>query len=290
MSNASNNIILTGLPRSGTTLTCHLLNKVPDVVALHEPMALHTLNGFSKDEVVRAIDAFFGECRHSLLTDGTAPSKVENGVVPDNPFGDLADATGNRRKRVSPGLLHVSKPLTADVRVAVKHPATFSALLPLLTEYWPCFTIVRNPLATLLSWHSLPELPISQGRQPMGEQFDPSLADALDALDSVVDRQFFLLDWNCSRYVKCLEPAHIIPYERIVGTGGSALSVIDARALGLREELATKNDNRVYDRGLVSVLAERLAADDGAWRTFYSTEDVEALAAQLLATPRVDES
>lgn len=33
-----NNIILTGLPRSGTTLSVHLLNKLPNTVGLHEPI------------------------------------------------------------------------------------------------------------------------------------------------------------------------------------------------------------------------------------------------------------
>ena len=31
-------IILTGIARSGTTLSCSLLNKLPQCVALHEPM------------------------------------------------------------------------------------------------------------------------------------------------------------------------------------------------------------------------------------------------------------
>ena len=33
------NIVLTGPGRSGTTLTCFLLNKLPDTVALSEPIA-----------------------------------------------------------------------------------------------------------------------------------------------------------------------------------------------------------------------------------------------------------
>lgn len=37
---AKQDIILTGLPRGSTTLTCHLLNQVTDVVALHQPLAL----------------------------------------------------------------------------------------------------------------------------------------------------------------------------------------------------------------------------------------------------------
>lgn len=33
------NIVLTGPGRSGTTLTCYLLNMLPDTVALSEPIA-----------------------------------------------------------------------------------------------------------------------------------------------------------------------------------------------------------------------------------------------------------
>jgi UDP-N-acetylmuramoylalanine-D-glutamate ligase len=36
---AGRNIAITGLGQSGTTLACHLLNKVHDTVALSEPMA-----------------------------------------------------------------------------------------------------------------------------------------------------------------------------------------------------------------------------------------------------------
>jgi len=40
-------IILTGIARSGTTLTCFLLNKLPQAVALHEPMDPSQLVGLS---------------------------------------------------------------------------------------------------------------------------------------------------------------------------------------------------------------------------------------------------
>ena len=33
------NILLTGVPRSGTTLTSRLLSEAPDTVALNEPLA-----------------------------------------------------------------------------------------------------------------------------------------------------------------------------------------------------------------------------------------------------------
>ena len=69
------NVILTGIARSGTTLTCALLNKLPKCVALHEPMNpgdlvnLQFPSGYL-DEVA----AFFSSQRASLLSNGSAIS------------------------------------------------------------------------------------------------------------------------------------------------------------------------------------------------------------------------
>src|SRR5689334_16285425 len=49
-------VLVTGLPRSGTTLTCHLLQKLPDTVALHEPMDFHKFSPErSRDDMCRDI-------------------------------------------------------------------------------------------------------------------------------------------------------------------------------------------------------------------------------------------
>ena len=43
MERHSRYIALTGLPRSGSTLCCHLVNAAAQAVALFEPMQVHTL-------------------------------------------------------------------------------------------------------------------------------------------------------------------------------------------------------------------------------------------------------
>ncbi len=56
-----NNIILTGIPRSGTTLICYLLNKIPNTVALHEPMG-PLLNACENSQLARLqINKFFAD-------------------------------------------------------------------------------------------------------------------------------------------------------------------------------------------------------------------------------------
>ena len=54
------NLLLAGIPRSGTTLACALLNRLPNVAALPEPM---DVTAFAKtpspSDWIRLLDIFF---------------------------------------------------------------------------------------------------------------------------------------------------------------------------------------------------------------------------------------
>jgi hypothetical protein len=252
-----------------------LLNKVPDTVALFEPMEVHRMVGLDPSDIVREIDRFFSSCRTSLLTEGWAPSKVNDGAVPDNPYSDTRAESGLRPRMVNDGRLEVHGPLTDTFRLGLKHPAAFTALLPLLVQHWPCFAIVRNPLSTLLSWDSLTTLNVHHGRIPMAEAFAPELRAGLDARERPLDRQLFLLDWSWTRYLTLLAPEHIIRYEEMVASGGQALSVIEPQAAALREPLFSKNTNPVYDPKRVEALATAILGHGGAWSAYYPREATE---------------
>ena len=53
------NVILAGIPRSGTTLVVRLLNELPDAVALHEPMQVSKLPGGGGPPACDAVDCWF---------------------------------------------------------------------------------------------------------------------------------------------------------------------------------------------------------------------------------------
>lgn len=91
-------ILITGLPRLGTTLTCHLLNKVSECVALHEPMAPAQLKGLDADALLAAIGQFLTDQRAQILAKGATQSKSWNGTVPANPRAD-ANQHGQRTTR-----------------------------------------------------------------------------------------------------------------------------------------------------------------------------------------------
>jgi hypothetical protein len=273
-------IILTGIARSGTTLSCSLLNRLPQCIALHEPMEPSDLVGLPYPEkYLERIGTFFAAQRASLLRSGKAVSKGRDGVVPDNPFGTALAATGLRASIVKTRTVRFDKPLSPGFRLVIKHPNMFTATLPALGTRYPCYAIVRNPLAVLLSWNSI-EAPVHQGRLPYGEAFDPGLKFDLAAEPDRISRQLILIRWYFSRYTHLLPREHVIRYEDLISSGGRALSVMEPGALGLQEPLENRNQNHLYDHTLVKALADRLLGEESIYGNFYSRSDVERLCAE----------
>ena len=269
------NLALTGVPRGGTTLCCQLLGRMQGVVALFEPMDVAALPP-ARDAALEEVAAFYAQQRDSLGADGTCWSQQVGGQVPDNPFSSQRGADGQRRREAERGRIRLDAPPEAGFTLAIKHNAAFTALLPELAERFETCAVVRNPLAVLASWHSL-DLPVSRGRLPAGEHLDPALAAQLEAEPDCVTRQLIILDWIFGRFERHLPAARVLGYEAVVASGGRALAQayggLDAGVQPLQE----RNASRLYPLQVCEPLAERLLADQGAWRSRYGDDDIRLL-------------
>jgi hypothetical protein len=278
------NVLITGTPRSGTTLLCALLNKLPDTVALHEPMNVWD---FPKCRdaaaVAEVIAAFCAETRTSLREKGFAMSKHVGGKVPDNVAADKVNAAGTRLRHTEHGPVYIDKPLTENFTLALKHPVAFSALLETLRDRFDCFAIIRNPLSTLASWNSLAWLNVGKGHAPIGEQLDPELARRLAAEPDVIERQLHILEWFYHRFRRFLSMNAIIKYEDLISSGGRELARFFPAAADLDENLSSKNVNKFYDRAVMLELGRRLLRRDGVIWDFYGKTDVENLLTEVSA-------
>lgn len=271
-------IILTGIPRSGTTLCCHLLNEIPGVVALHESMNVAEL---TKDRSPRArckrVSRFFNKTRREIIRHGRAPSKTRQGVVPDNHVTDEVDEQGLRIARVEYGHIRVDPAIGNTGRIVLKHPNAFSAIVDELATCFPTFAVVRNPLSLLGSWNSV-RMNFSQGRAPAAERLDSALADRLGRIDDPVIRQVELLSWYYEQYARHLRPEAVIRYEDVIASGGTVLQVIVPEAAALRSDLSSRNRSNVYSREVISELADEiLMRPDGGWWHYYERRDVQGV-------------
>jgi hypothetical protein len=274
----SNNILITGTPRSGTTMTCHLLNKLPETVALHEPMQTGQLKG--QDGPAAAVERFCDDQRQSILEHGVAISKHAGGTVPANPVGTSRTDAGLRKREVSKGEIIIDKELCPDFTLVVKHCGSFTATLDRLVPRFPVFAIVRNPLSMLASWATV-EFAVQRGRVPVAEGLDRELKAQLASIEDVLDRQIHILTWFHERIRRYLPDEAIIRYESIVETGGKALAVVRPGAASLAEPLRSQNTSDLYDRERMVRIGERLLKSEGAHWESYSKESVERLLEDL---------
>ena len=295
------NLILTGIPRSGTTLSCHLLNKLDNTVALHEPMSEEDWqedwqddwqgeqSALSEDkhQLSKRVDDFFAQTRQSILQRGQAVSKQRHGDIPDNPKGGYPGVfhflpaalrgrrwfgMGLRKSRVSRGLVQIEKPLTPDFTLCMKHNGQFTCLLPELAARYRCLAVIRHPLAVLCSWNSIEFAP-RDGHMHGAERMDPELRQRLAGIDDRYQRQLSLLSWFYECYARNLAPDQILRYEDLIDSKGRALQHWVSAAQELSEPLQNQNDNALYNRRLRKKLAERLAMSEGGYWQFYPRFD-----------------
>lgn len=225
------------------------------------------------------IERFYHEQRRTALERGVVVSKHVGGRVPDNTKG-MKD--GVRQRIAEKGEIAVGKELSPDFYLAIKQPGLFTALLPTLKRRFPCYAIVRNPLAIMASTSTLRKPARNGGKSPPAKMmYDPELSRHMDENKQRgadrTDQRLLRLSYGFERYLKELPEGHVIRYEDIVASRGRALSVIVPAAKELDVTLENKNSNPLYGREKVLEFGERLLKSEGAYWRVYSREDVREI-------------
>ena len=134
-------LLVTGIPRSGTSLLCRLLHEQPDCVVVNEPAEI--FGPLTKCENPWWIARYYRELRRDVLEGEAIENKVEDGkIVEDTRKLD-------RRARYHP---RVSRP---DFLLGTKNTLVYLARIPVIRRALPRAPIiacVRHPLDTLASW------------------------------------------------------------------------------------------------------------------------------------------
>jgi hypothetical protein len=271
------NIVITGLGRSGTTLTCHLLNKLPNTIALSEPISPGKFADHLPDQeaVCDGVEGFYRRQRRLALKKGVVISKHVGGVVPDNTKGMVG---GVRSRIADKGKISIDKSIEPDFNLAIKDVGMFTALLPALAKRFPCYAIVRNPLAVWASARSIQPGKRGKGNNPPAiARYDPDTFGRLQETGDQVEWWLTQLHLSFERYLTVLPEGHVLRYEDLVESGGRSLEVIVPAARELDEPLQSKNFNPLYNQDEMLRLGERLLESEGAYWNFYTRESVEEL-------------
>ncbi len=269
-------VVLAAIPRSGSTLACHLLNQSGNCLAMVEPLdmaAFSTLSGATQrtDYLAR----FFTDIRAQVKMRGEIPAMI----LEDETTNTFA-RTGIRGRKSAIRGTHWVKPsqgFTDNFTLVIKHPNAFSALIGELKNSFSCYALIRNPLAILASWNTL-DHPLRDGHAPMAEEFDPGLHQTLAGIDSTSRRQLALLNWYFHKFHNELKAECILKYENVIETNGGELAKISGLSISTGMQLDSHNQNSLYNASYLARISSALLKDDNnACWNFYTKNEVQQL-------------
>jgi len=141
MNDLENNILITGIPRSGTSYLCTQLHNLKDCVAINEPEEIFRILPDPKD--IPAMHNYYAQLRTAIISGSPIFNKISNGKLIEDTA--LAFAEESYRPKVS----------AAQFVLATKNTLGYLARLSYLLEAMPRATFmacVRNPFDTIASW------------------------------------------------------------------------------------------------------------------------------------------
>lgn len=209
-------LLITGLPRSGSAAVGALVDHLPDTVCLNAPPWQVT---FAKNPVERlpfckwlAGDALWA--REQLLRAIPLPDhRAEDGT----PLMDgRNDARQPRNDDGTPKEIHFTRPrLTHGFTLAMRHTTLYTSVLPQLLDFtdFRVLAVLRHPLDVCQSWLKLPQPLLAAGNPPGIARFWPEALAVLQGPGSDADRFALLYELYVQRYHELAPRVQMARYE-----------------------------------------------------------------------------
>lgn len=268
-----NDYIITGVPRGGTTLLGCLINSSENAYCFSEPsFVVDALKeAATQEEFLASIRRIFTEQRERILLTGKAVNRISREGCP---VTNYFKRSGGTRAQTD----HMETEDTIAVSddkftLAIKQNAEFLSILPLLCEAgdFQILAILRHPVSTILSWRSL-DLPITNGRLPIGEKFWPLLAEIGQTDKDVMLKQVMIYEAIASRVSLFRKDLHLLCYESLV-RNPEQLSALIKRRFKNSLKLESRNNSKEYDWNEAAKIKSLINAHAPATLKFYPDLD-----------------
>lgn len=249
MSQLKKDLIVTGIPRGGTTLTAALIDSLSNCVCLSEPgwQTKWFIEEKNANHLVKQVTGDFKEIRKKILKKEPIKDKRKADGSPLTNYFNVPK-NGVRKKDEKFSKRSIILPVeNKNFTLGMKHNAHYTSILPELiqSENFSIIAIIRHPVPTILSWLSL-DIPISQGQLPAGESVWSELRDITKSKDDSLTKQVRIYDLFCQRYLEYSDHIHLIKYEDIVNNP-SILTKLTGKTYERKLDLLNQNQNKIYD-------------------------------------------
>ncbi len=214
----SKNHLITGIPRSGTTLLTSTLSTSPQAITFSEPEWLKAIRVKSDDSTHFTENLIQQITELRELVKNQQPIQLKSSRFhtgqPSNYY--IRDNQGKIISDKSESTVQLD-PLLYDASFIIKSNAQFTACLKQLleTEYFKLHCVVRNPVAVVMSWRSL-DIPVSQGNMKIAEKYSSDYLSYIEPAKTLLEKQVLMADWFFSQYRQYNHLINVIKYEHLI--------------------------------------------------------------------------
>jgi hypothetical protein len=206
------NILITGIPRSGTSYVTSMLDSQKDWLVINEPAEIFELLQTRTD--ASGIGQYYAECREKILLGLPVSNKVKNGkVIQDTAIVDSREAYYPEISR-------------SDFWLGSKNTLAYMASMAYLVKLeWPIVALVRNPLDTLASWRktfghlseaNVNDFPIANPSFPAWATWQKNSLLEIAAQDNATLRRVLLWRLLARTLLQYQESIHLWRYEDLL--------------------------------------------------------------------------
>lgn len=204
--------LITGFPRSGTSLLCNILNKTSEVIVINEPQEVFA--ALKDDAQALGIGLLYRKLRTHIATGKGVQNKVdENGdVIEDTRFNDV-------RRHYLPD---VHSP---TFKLATKNPLAYLTRLRLLCDAYPLMpkiVMIRHPLDLISSWKAsfehlnqvdLSVIPFASEDDPLLDGTQRNMLSVLRSETYLPVKRALYFNYLAEMISRDKEQVHVVRYE-----------------------------------------------------------------------------
>ena len=208
------NVIITGIPRSGTSYLCSLLSKIENTVVINEPKEV--LRPLKKRYIPWGVAGYYANIRRDIIMGEAIINKQKDGKITEDTM------INNERELYYPTIS------SNDFTLITKNTMGYLTAMSRLLMVMPCANYIgvfRCPVDTIASWkssfqHLKEAIPANMKILATNEEWldkaDRELVDHINHSGSVIVRQALLWNLFASQLLKYRHRIKLISYTNIV--------------------------------------------------------------------------
>ncbi|MBU9713320.1 sulfotransferase domain-containing protein [Evansella tamaricis] len=272
MDKGKKDVIITGTPRGGTTLTGAMFDQLDNCICLSEPVWqeywLRKIN--DQRELTEKIIQDFKKMR-KRIEQGMPVKDRRNpdGSPPTNYY--QKGVAGKRKADYRKPRQIVFRVKNKEFLLAMKHNTLYTAILPSLLKsgQFTIIAVLRHPIPTILSWNSVGKY--TSQRVKLVESHWGELKNLIRGEEDLINKQVKIFDLYCQMYLSLQDQIQLIKYEDLIYNPTKLEKLTNRTFTG--EHMLKKASLRHYDFSLVDRIKKSLRAHAPNALKLYSLDD-----------------